>query len=511
MPTDAPTRFKSRFSLLSLLPSRHPPLIVGHPDSSASAAPSVPDLPAVPSRYRLPPTQRGPEQRPALQTPGRARASLRAQGAEAGAGEAEAEETSSCLSASTPSSISTSDDGRRGGGRRYGGKARMEELEGEELMSPPILGPLKAMSPFAAALQGGQQQDESPSQKKEKKRPAPIDIERVRKVYPPSNGSKPRRGLTLIPVDTKAPGLEKALPEVQAETVKLDKPTKKGRKPPPKPIKVVDDPFDFAIVDVGHKYTSWQGGKVDIRPGEIIPPHLLEHARTRPAGQAIRGETAYGAETEIRVLEVPGESVLHDVLLTPTYLAPSPHAPTTASPSPSPLSRASRRRTLLDKAAFTLASAARRSGLVPLPLSRGILKHVAGREEDREMAWSLRRIRSKEELEMERFRAAVAGTRPGQGAARKKPTFLDEVAWGEATGVSPSPESDRSGMAARSPSGPGRGGEGQARGGGWGRVVSGRRAEEEKGWKVSKEEEEKAKKRKRMMRVSQTGCEPGKR
>ena len=143
-------------------------------------------------------------------------------------------------------------------------------------------------------------------------RPPPLDLTKTKMMYP----SKPAR------------------PEQSSRTPKA----------PPKKVDLQkDDPFQGAEVEPGHRYTPWTR-KVDVKPGQIVPLGVLgSHA---PMKQVSR-ETLHEAE------EMYG-GVLHNILLTPTYLNASP---ATASP----FNVYTKRRTILDRAADTIHHVARHS------------------------------------------------------------------------------------------------------------------------------------------------------
>ena len=117
--------------------------------------------------------------------------------------------------------------------------------------------------------------------------------------------------------------------DVEVTSGKLEAPgaRDKGKRGKPRPRKAVDDPFEVAEVEPGHRYTSWKGGQVDIKPGQVIPRGLIPKVGSTPTNRG----TVHTPATENY------ESVLHNVLLTPTYFGVSPLPVPTPSPSPSPL------------------------------------------------------------------------------------------------------------------------------------------------------------------------------
>ena len=205
MPVEGPSRFKSRFSSISLRPSRHPPLIVSHP---------------------MPPTQ------PVQWYP-------------------------SVVSNENDSSFTVRSD-------------------------HPLL-------PTPSCSVARKQDHRTPSPH----RPPFLNLRRTEAIYP-SQAAVNSPDFSLPPV--------------------IEKPSKAR--------KVVDDSFDVAEVEPGHRYTPWKSGKVDIRPGELIPHGVLGTSSGKLA--------AYAGKRNADQSQC--ESVLHNVLLTPTYLGSSP----LPVPSPSP-------------------------------------------------------------------------------------------------------------------------------------------------------------------------------
>lgn len=264
---DTSTRFKSRFSITSLLPARHTIRRIPPP---------------------LPPTQ--------------------------------------SVSARQPTIISLTE-------------TEVSPIDSEHPLSaysPPILPPnLPYSSPAlhsrsSASLHSPRS---TSSSKKTPHRPPPLDLTRTKQVYPGVAGVVPTAG-------TIAPKMRRK------ETLPPRKESKQAKK-----AVVLDDPFDIAEVEPGHKYTSWRGGRVSIKPGQIIPQGLLP-PKDSPT---LRGVDPRSSNLNMVSLNSPGvyDSVLHDVVLTPTYLRRSPCLPPTPSPCSSagegwPNRRPSRQKTLLN-------------------------------------------------------------------------------------------------------------------------------------------------------------------
>lgn len=142
-----------------------------------------------------------------------------------------------------------------------------------------------------------------------------------------------------------------------AEGGAVKKGKKEGKKVPVKPKpSIKDDPFDVVEIEDGHKYTSWKGGRVSIKPGQVIPKGTLPTLNSSPT---IRGQdpnliklppaTGYRGRGEF--YNKRGESstqpngpgtyltpsgggadTYHNILLTPSYFQRSPTSQFTASP-----------------------------------------------------------------------------------------------------------------------------------------------------------------------------------
>ncbi|WVQ84764.1 hypothetical protein IAT38_006921 [Cryptococcus sp. DSM 104549] len=337
-PNDPPSRFKSRFSILSLLPSRHPPLIVSHSP--------------------MPPTNPGPSHH-------------------------------TVVSYSSVSPVHS-------------------EYPDPSTPLPPL------------DVKRKEKEKTPPAAKKPRRRPEPLDLEITHMMYPPS--------AVGVVID---PGTPHEAPPAREEAPPLPK---KDRK---KPRRVEDDPFEVAEVEMGHRYTSWKGGKVDIRPGEIIPRGMVPPLVSPGNDRKKRRDTTLDPDNY--------ESVLHNVLLTPTYLAASPF-PASSDEAASYTSRNEKRRTLLGKASDTLYSTAKRARDSLWMPGKGILKNAGGDGTDR----SVRAMRAREEQEMDRFRRAAmpvrlvvptrstvtlsSGSSPSREMShvysRRSPGFVGSQEWG---------------------------------------------------------------------------------
>ncbi|WWC72208.1 uncharacterized protein I206_106169 [Kwoniella pini CBS 10737] len=291
--------FKSRFSILSLLPARHPPLHVTHP---------------MPHRHEVP-----------------------------------------CHPTVVSSSISPVHS---------------------EYPDPS--------TPLPPTKQSNEKSRQGP------KRPPPLNLDKTRMMYP-SNHSD-----VVIEPDTSKIELPASIrPEAPPSSKKERKNLKAGRKV------YEEDPFEVAEVEIGHRYPSWKGGQVDIKPGQVIPRDLVVPSLVS-YGSNPRSSSPINSRSRTEEEEEPYESVLHNVLLTPTYFD--------TSPNPSSIgecSRYTRRKTLLGKATDTIVGVAkgtRNSEWLP---GKSILKPSYALEADQ----SLRAMKAREEQEMERFRKNVRPVR----------------------------------------------------------------------------------------------------
>jgi hypothetical protein len=322
--------------------------------------------------------------------------------------------------------------------------------------------------------------------KKGGRRPPPLDLERTKALYPSEKATNElSSGLAQGRTDdaTLSDEVEELKGESEFEAGKkhAKENREKQRQQKVTKEKIVDDPFEVAVVDAGHKYTSWKGGKVDINPGQVIPRGTL--APLRPPFAQVRGEQGESYE-----------SVLHNVLLTPTYLGPSPIPPVTPSPTASS-SRAganSRRKTLRDRAeeAISLAALGARG-------SRCMRKAILKNRDDGAVG-SMQWMKEGEEADMGRHRR---GTMAISLASAYGDIYSHSLGDAGYPNVYRSPNGDRA-THSRSP---GWLGIREAAVGsgvrGWTRV-EGRRGKEENGRRGMKQAEDKVKRRKRIWKVS---------
>lgn len=351
-------RSRSRFSLLSLLPARHPPLIVSH-------SPTIPPhhLHQVPSRQ---PT--------IVSLDGSALSSLHF----------------AYPDSTTPSPVGRTlrieeEDAAQEDTRKYSfasyyfstPSARVwEKPDHEQPPLPPMPLPYKSTKP--EPTRGGKGQggiDPSPlpvplalvnsdssdaSRGSRTKRPPPLDLTRTRAVYPKLHGVIP---VVVTPKASTSPPLKHAATlsrltgDQGAEGGAVKKGKKEGKKVPVKPKpSIKDDPFDVVEIEDGHKYTSWKGGRVSIKPGQVIPKGTLPTLNSSPT---IRGQdpnliklppaTGYRGRGEfynkrgesstqpngLGTYLTPsggGADTYHNILLTPSYFQRSPTSQFTASP-----------------------------------------------------------------------------------------------------------------------------------------------------------------------------------
>ena len=302
--------FKSRFSLLSLLPARHPPIIISHP------APALP-------------TQTVHHARPVLRSSDRIESSYGL--------------TDDPFDQDYKSSISAV------GGEKKRERDRSYSRNGGKLATPKVLNP--------------------------RRRPPPLNLSRTKAAFPNVKGvtlvreDSPLSSIARTPPVKTIPKRNESLPVVRGTGDLVKAASKAGRmfksSPPdnekkerPRPKLAPHESYDFVTLEPEHRYPSWKGGKVDIRPGEHIPADLVPTlARSKSKSDnhlAPRPILARQASSTYSQVEDQYESVLHNVLLTPTYFAPS-----TAHRSTTDLlgsRNETKRRTLMDRAKDALRS-----------------------------------------------------------------------------------------------------------------------------------------------------------
>ena len=352
MPNDHPPSsqfgFKSRFSLLSLLPARHPPIVISHP------APVLP-------------TRAVHHARPVLRSSDRVESSY-------GLTDDPFDQDYK-----SPSFIPVTGTGKKKE------RDRSYSLNGGKLATPKILNP--------------------------RRRPPPLNLARTKAAFPTVKGvtlvreDSPRSSVSRTPpAKATIAKRNESLPVVRGPGDLIKAASKAGRmfrstapekekKERPKPKLTPHESYDFVTLEAEHQYPSWKGGKVDIRPGEHIPTDLvpsLARSKSRSANHLAPSKPILSrqASSTYSTTEDQYESVLHNVLLTPTYFAPS-----TAHRSTTDLLGSrndTKRRTLMDRAKDALRT----------------MPTVAGRG------------RAPEEKEMTRF--------PALGVVRSKPTSRSE-------------------------------------------------------------------------------------
>ncbi|OCF34250.1 hypothetical protein I316_04203 [Kwoniella heveanensis BCC8398] len=454
--------WKSRFSILSFLPARHPPLHVTHPMPPRHDVPgrhqtvvSSSDFSPVPSEYPDP---------------------------------------------STPLPMISKK-------RPYGDES-----------SP---------TPSSASKRGLQGKSRREGKGSPKSRPPPLNLERTKMMYPPNHNDvviDPGTAVTplvdsIVPAnsDTQPPKKRNDVddgPAVPAMPKQLeDQKKKKEKEKKVKPVKVVDDPFDVAEVEAGHRYPSWKGGKVDLRPGQVLPREMIPSLVSRSSASTSSPKRRISKYTvsDVDTHADNYESVLHNVLLTPTYFGASPLPPLTSTPTPTSFQGesltaryASRRRTLLDKATDGIADVARQARNSRWIPGKSILKPSAALDADQ----SLRAMREREAQEMARFRRTVRPVRLAVPDDERMSGPPDNKHGWSSISSSSSPVREMSGIgvhARRSPGWVGRG-EYNVGFGGVGGGYEGQRARMpsggDKGWRATKEEEERLKRRQKIWKYS---------
>jgi len=214
-----------------------------------------------------------------------------------------------------------------------------------------------------------------------RRRPPPLNLARTKAAFPTVKGvtlvreDSPRSSIARTPPVKTIPKRNESLPVVRGAGDLMKAASKAGRmfkssspkmeqKERPRPKLAPHESYDFVTLEAEHRYPSWKGGKVDIRPGEHIPADLvptLARSKSKSANHlAPRPVLTRQASSTYSPVEDQYESVLHNVLLTPTYFAPS-----TAHRSTTDLlgSRNDpKRRTLMDRAKDVLRNAPTASG-----------------------------------------------------------------------------------------------------------------------------------------------------
>lgn len=490
MAPEGPSRWKSRFSTISIpslssfLPTRHPPLDLHDTHSHSHSHYHAHPVPAIPKQY-LP-------RKPTVSITSPVQSEY-----------------------PSPSNTATFD-----------------------LKSPPILPPLpiptfppRIVSPKSAysgqgagSARPGTACTSSPTARKRgsPRRPPPLDLGRTKALYPAEKATNELspvlpagRKDSLHPhpaLENFAPGKRNKAKKAESEQtdngdgdVKEEKKKKKRRFP-----QIEDDPFDVAVIDVGHKYTSWKSGKVDIKPGQVIPRGALPilHPHAKPNSRSTtRNHDGSSTESLRHGVGLGGDgnenydSVLHNALLTPTYLDPSPIPPGT--PSPNDRDRGVKCKTLMDRAGDALSLAGKR-GSKWMP--KGILKH----QEDRSANVAIQKLREREQAQMDRFRQGsrhvplvsprtpAGGRRDGGGYPPVSRSYS----------VMASPGREGVAYARRSPGWLGRAEEtveGETRGTSkqpWIFHDRGVTHKEGKSWRERKKDEEKAKRKQKIWKVS---------
>ena len=325
MSEDRASRFKSRFSLLSLLPARHPPIKIGPP---------------IPQTRDLPPTRYVEARHPTIVS---------------------VEDTISPVQSEYPLSAYMRSD--------TDSPAILSDFD-----IPPV--PAIPSHPFSTPSPHHSSPSSTRKGRSPPHRPPPLDLRLTKEAYPGVEG-------VIATAGTIHPSFPPAVPPVPQFPDK-GKYKQKGKEKPEKPNKVVDDPFDVVELESMHRYPSWQGGRVSIKPGQVIP-RLIAPGST----PTIRGMDA-DEQRRSQASEVSLEhydSVLHNVLLTPSYTRVSPAMPDTPSPGETQEHWGAKRAKRL-----TLLDAVRRSSV------HFLTKGVQGAQR------SIRDLRDQDQHEMDRFR-----------------------------------------------------------------------------------------------------------
>ena len=366
MPVDGPSRFKSRFSLLSLLPPRHPLLELSDP---------LPPIPSLPLQTRPLDSiaqsgsgshRTNPHPHPLIGT--------------------------SQVDARLPTLVSRSST--------VFSPAHSEYPDTSPKDSPPLLPPLGPVSPKRPPRPNHRKPSPLPRlvtssshslsrpSTSPPRRPPPLDLSKTLEAYPGVIGvvatAETAGHVQTKRKESRRGGWFGLSSQTKREIVmeKLGEPAQKSKKP-------LDDHFE--VCEIGeHRYPSWKEGRVSIRPGQVIPQGTFSNLTPTIRGEDIKSfhlrppppgrPSEYTPETY--------DSVLHNVLLTPTYLAASPD-------KASHTTREDRRKTLLNRVGDVVRDTS----------SKWVGKSILKRPED-PADRAVREMREGEMRDMARFRQA---------------------------------------------------------------------------------------------------------
>ncbi|WVN90885.1 uncharacterized protein L203_106130 [Cryptococcus depauperatus CBS 7841] len=200
-------------------------------------------------------------------------------------------------------------------------------------------------SNYASVLNWDHSQRESLDERQERRacKPPPLDLGRTQRMYP----SQP---FDLIVS-------QNALVKSSTDTFRSLSPLASKKR---KEDRLIKDPLEVAEAEMGHRYPSWQERKIDLQPGEIIPKCICS--------LDYRQDFSHNAATKNQENDKGWcsnhhqESVLHDILLTPTYMNNSPAHSSTVSQFSITSNKGHRGRyTFIQKATNAIHGAAKRT------------------------------------------------------------------------------------------------------------------------------------------------------
>ena len=407
------SRFKSRFSIFSLLPPRHPPLSIYHPRPVPPPTRQVPngrpvvveeDISPVHSEYPTYETPSPPSRAPPSDNVrnrvnmGMASNVPQLRISSFGGNDEDDEGPSPC-SRYPPSSCGLSDKDESTG-----------RSPGKSVETSPW-GLFESSYGTPRSRNGGEYANASShssprSNTSPPRRPPPLDLTRTKEAFPCLAGVIPTAGIEYnVPVRSTQPTQSSqpsqttgpSRPGDTAQNLTRGQPDKKTKTRVPVSL---EDPFDVVEIEPGHRYTLWKGGRISSTPGQIIPRGTLDNATPTIRGKdptqyqqrhhQHRNHLDPGRSTMYLNTPEPYDSVLHNILLTPAYSGHSPIVSPTRShdwEEDGP----TKRRTLFD--------AVKRS----LTWLRGGMGRDGSEEGGREER-SARELKAREAREMARYR-----------------------------------------------------------------------------------------------------------
>ena len=410
-PAEGPSRFKSHFSKRSLLPPRHTP----PPDPFPPPQP----LPPLQVSHSVPPTREVDAARQATLVAHDTFSPVQSEYPQT-PGFISDDESSPAVPPLPPTKTSTQPLRPA----RPGDRPRHAAVQHQPTISDAGMGRTSEKEMDDVADEGDvivmlQPHTSSPSSKptaSPPRRPPPLDLSKTLKHYPgisgvvASAGTLPRQP-SPPPVPEKKqskrgggwfrshnaepnpPNAPPAIIEKQTVPRELDvSDVGKGRRN----VSDGSDPFQLCEIEPGHRYPSWKHGRVSIKPGQVVPQGVLGTPTIR--GQTLHRQPYIDDPQKPNGLMPPTpyenqDDVLHNVLLTATYLEHSPVASSSISNS-----REERKKALTGKMSDAIDRGSKWIG-------RSILKKDDGSDR---VQRAVGEMRDRQIREMAKFRQANA-------------------------------------------------------------------------------------------------------